>query len=121
MRLLFFVIALFCYSCSVFRPWYYDSKYPEAKSAYVGSNGKPSSEIQTLTNTIGLKKSNIIDVFGAPNRVVSDGADGEIIVYEFERTILIDYTKGSSSRGIFFREFYLDSNGAVTRFKIGYR
>jgi hypothetical protein len=121
MRIPFLIIVLCICSCSVFRPWYYDSKYPEAKSAYVGSNGKPSSDVLTLAMTIGLNKSSIIEVFGAPNRMVSDGAGGEIIVYEVERTIMIDYTKGTNSRGTFFREFYLDGNGIVARFKFGYR
>ena len=113
LRLLISSVIIFFWSCAVFRPWYYDSKFPMAKSAYIGSNGKPSKDVVTLGKTIGLQKASIIEVFGAPNRTVSDGNGGEIVVYEVEQ-------ETTNFRGTFFKEFYFN-NDKVVRFKFGYR
>jgi len=67
---------------------------------------------------MGLSKASLIEVFGAPNRVISDGVGGEIVVFEKTSSILINGTGGAST---FFREFYLDSSGKVKSFKFGYR
>lgn len=124
-QLSFLAVLMILSSCA---PHYYDSAYPDAKSAYrVWRNytfrpDEPryenSKELTTMQLTMGLSKASLIEVYGAPIRVISDGVGGEIVVFENTRSILINGTGGAST---FFREFYLDSSGKVKRFKFGYR
>ena len=124
-QLYFLSVLVIFSSCA---PHYYDSAYPDAKSAYrVWRNytfkaDEPryenSKELAAMQLTMGLSKASLIEVYGAPNRVISDGVGGEIVVFENTSSILINGTGGAST---FFREFYLDSSGKVKRFKFGYR
>jgi len=124
-QLSFLTVLMILSSCA---PYYYDSAYPDAKSVYrVWRNHtfKPdepryenSKELAAMQLTMGLSKASLMEVYGAPNRVISDGVGGEIVVFENTSSILINGTGGAST---FFREFYLDSSGKVKRFKFGYR
>lgn len=54
--------------------------------------------------------ADIVRAFGAPSREVSDGADGEILVYEeFYTSYDPDYTTSRELRN--YKEFYLDAEG----------
>ena len=92
---------------------YYDSNYFNHKSAYNGSK-----ELANMNKLIGLTKPDLITAFGAPNRIVDDGSGRDIVVFERNSSFSYNGTGGSST---FFREFFLDSSGRVTRFRFGYR
>ena len=91
---------------------------------------------------IGQKLSDVIDVWGAPSRTVSDGADGQIVVYEtFVSGTSGSYTPGalswdgygnitnyraaSDTRSSYsytaYREVYIDKNNIIKKVKTGNR
>lgn len=105
MRYSIISLAFFLTSCQAV----YDSTNPY---------GKGGKEAKLMSKMVGLSKAEVIEAYGAPNRITNDGKDGEIVVFESTQSAII-YGTGASST--FFREFYINNSGKVVRFKFGYR
>ena len=61
---------------------------------------------------IGSSHAEIVREFGAPNREISDGADGLILVYEyFTKTATVYQNTAMIEKDRRFKEFYLDAEG----------
>lgn len=72
--------------------------------------------LKEIVKTIGLTKSELIRLFGAPDRVLSDGNEGEVIVYESHQSFILNGTGGAQTN---FKEFFLDKSGKVVRWRTG--
>ena len=71
-----------------------------------------SSEPYLQDQWIGSSHAEIIREFGAPNREISDGADGQILVYEnFPTTATVYGYSATIEKNRSFKEFYLDAEG----------
>ncbi len=77
---------------------------------------KEKSYLKEIVNTIGLSKSELIHLFGAPDRVLSDGKEGEVVVYENHQSFMLNGTGGTQTS---FKEFFLDKSGKVVRWRTG--
>ena len=75
-----------------------------------------SNQLNLQAEWIGRSHADIVRTFGAPTREVSDGADGQILVYEsFYTTHSTDEFMGdfttTSTEHRDFKEFYIRANG----------
>lgn len=66
-----------------------------------------------LESWLNSHKSELFAKNGAPNRVISDGLGGEILVYEKNTGIGYDY--------ISYTEFFTNKDGIIVRVKTGIR
>jgi len=64
-----------------------------------------------LESWLNSHKSELFAKNGAPNRVISDGLGGEILVYE----------KYISSVDVYYTEFFADKDGKIYRVRSGMR
>jgi len=71
-----------------------------------------------LESWLNSHKSELFAKNGAPNRVISDGLGGEILVYE---KYIVTSIGGSGYSTIQYTEFFADKDGIIYRARSGMR
>ncbi len=80
-------------------------------SAFVYPNKKEKAIFDSYINET---KATLIERFGAPTRVLSDGKNGEIVIYENTQFV-------SGQPCILYKDMYVNSQGIIYKWKAGWR